>query len=53
MRRELGDERGFGHAGLGVDLQADQFPRPLDPVVEAEIRSTYAAAAERLVRPQR
>ena len=53
VTRELGHERGLGHARLCVDLETDQSLRPLEAVVEAEIRPTYAAAAERLVRPQR
>src|SRR6266540_6616357 len=50
---ELGNERGLGHAGLRVDLKADQSRRSAEAIVVTEIRATDAAAAERAMRGRR
>src|SRR4051812_6550343 len=43
LRRLLGDERGGGHAGLGVDLQKNQF---VLNIVITEVRSGNAATTQ-------
>ena len=52
MGREFGHQRRLGHAGLGVDLEADEFLRPRTVVI-AEIRPAHAPAAERAMRRKR
>src|SRR5262249_7366419 len=36
VRREFGHERRLGHAGLRVDFETNESPRPLDAIVVAE-----------------
>src|SRR5215472_12867367 len=43
-------ERGLGHAGLGIDLKADQLSRP--PIVVAKVRAADPTAAKRVMRSQ-
>src|SRR5215469_13112565 len=43
-------ERGLGHAGLGIDLKADQLSRP--PIVVAKVGAADPTAAERVMRSQ-
>ncbi|MOA63748.1 hypothetical protein D3C78_1895840 [compost metagenome] len=43
---------GWGHAGLGVDFQPDQFAFTGGTVVEAKVGSADAAATDCLMRLQ-
>ncbi len=52
MGRQVGHQRGLGQAGLRVDLQHDELARTSGAVVVSKVRTAYAAAAERHVRPQ-
>src|SRR2546430_16824205 len=47
MGRDLGHQRGLGHAGLRVDFETEQTPRPLRGIVVAEIRTAHPPAPER------
>jgi hypothetical protein len=51
MGRQFGHQRHLGHAGLGVDLEADEIP--IRTGVEAEIRSANSPAAKGAVRRKR
>ena len=53
VRRKLGHERRFRHAGLRVDLETHESPCPLDAVVVAKIRTAHTTAAQRAMRRQR
>src|SRR5258707_8818826 len=47
VRREFWHERGLGHAGLGIDLKANQSLRPLHAVVISKVRTAHTPAPER------
>jgi hypothetical protein len=50
---EFWHKRRLGHAGLGIDLDAEEATRSLDAIVEAEIRNSSRPAAKRHMRRQR
>src|SRR5204863_3215541 len=53
MCRQLGYQRGRGHAGLGIHFQADQLARAAGGVVVAEVRPRNAPAAQCFMGRQR